>query len=48
MDRWWRIVSAVLICCPLVVYFTIAGMMFLFFTVSEVELATLTRELWPL
>lgn len=48
VDRWWRVVSAVLICSPLVVYFTIAGMMFLFFTVSEVELATLTRELWLL
>lgn len=46
-DRWWRLVSATVLCCPLIAYFTIAGMMFLFFTVSEVELSTLIPEFWP-
>lgn len=46
-DRFWRILSAVFVCCPLIVYFIIAGMMFLFFTVSDVDLSVLVSDLWP-
>jgi len=30
-----------------VVYFTVAGMMFLFFTISEVEFSLETIPFWP-
>ena len=46
-DRWWRIISAAFVMSPLVVYFTVTGMMFLFFTISEVELAVQNIPFWP-
>ncbi|MGB1155203.1 MAG: hypothetical protein ACPG42_00150 [Alphaproteobacteria bacterium] len=47
MDRWWRVLSSVLFLAPLVVYFTVAGMMFLFFTISEVEFSLTRLPFWP-
>ena len=46
-DRWWRIISAAFVMSPFVVYFTVTGMMFLFFTISEVELAVQNIPFWP-
>lgn len=46
-DRWWRIISAAFVMSPMVVYFTVTGMMFLFFTISEVELAVQNIPFWP-
>ncbi|MDG1414594.1 MAG: hypothetical protein P8R39_04535 [Alphaproteobacteria bacterium] len=46
-DRWWRILAAALVLSPLVMYFTVAGMMFLFFTISEVEFSLETIPFWP-
>ena len=47
IDRWWRIVAATFALVPLMVYFTITGMMFLFFTVTEVDVALSNIPFWP-
>ena len=47
IDRWWRIVAATFALVPLMVYFTITGMMFLFFTVTEVDVALSNVPFWP-
>lgn len=47
LDRLWRILVSVFMLSPLVVYFTVAGMMFLFFTISEVEFSISNVPFWP-
>jgi len=47
LDRWWRILSALFLLTPLVAYFTVAGMMFLFFTISEIEFSLQNLPFWP-
>jgi len=47
IDRLWRIVAATFALVPLMVYFTITGMMFLFFTVTEVDVALSNIPFWP-
>lgn len=47
LDRLWRILSSLLALTPLLVYFTAAGMMFLFFTITEVEVSLQNIPFWP-
>lgn len=46
-DRIWRILSSVFVLTPLLIYFTAAGMMFMFFTVTEVDVSLQNIPLWP-
>ncbi len=46
-DRWWRWGGALLVLAPLSAYFTIAGLMYLFFTVSEVDVLLENLPLRP-
>ena len=48
LDRWWRWVGAIAVLVPLSAYFTIAGLLFLFFTVSEVDDLLDRLPFWPL
>ena len=47
LDRWWRWVGAIAVLVPLSAYFTVAGLLFLFFTVSEVDVLLDSLPFWP-
>ena len=48
LDRWWRWGGAIAVLMPLSAYFTVAGLLFLFFTVSEVDVLLDSLPFWPL